>query len=68
MLINRTVITELVMQGGHATCNAVVAGALLGCKFGYSELPRDWLEGLIPQQVTWLNTKINSLLDMMALP
>ena len=56
------------MQGGHATCNAVVTGALLGCKFGYSELPRDWLEGLIPQQVTWLNTKINSLLDMMALP
>lgn len=64
----KTTITELVMQGGHATCNAVVAGALLGCKLGYSELPRDWLEGLIPQQVAWLNTKINSLLDMMALP
>lgn len=56
------------MQGGHATCNASVAGALLGCKYGYSELPKEWLEGLLPKQVTWLNRKVNALLDMMALP
>ena len=56
------------MQGGHATCNATVAGALLGCKVGYSELPRDWIDGLLPRQVAWLNAKINSFLDMMALP
>ena len=66
--INRTAITELAMQGGHATCNATVAGALLGCKVGYSELPRDWIDGLLPRQVAWLNTKINCFLDMMALP
>ena len=66
--INRTAITELAMQGGHATCNATVAGALLGCKVGYSELPRDWIDGLLPRQVAWLNTKVNSFLDMMALP
>lgn len=56
------------MQGGHATCNGTVAGAMLGCKVGYSELPRDWINGLLPKQVTWLNSKLNSLLDMMALP
>ena len=56
------------MQGGHATCNSTVAGAMLGCKVGYSELPRDWIDGLLPKQVTWLNAKLNSLLDMMALP
>lgn len=56
------------MQGGHATCNGTVAGAMLGCKVGYSELPRDWIDGLLPKQVTWLNSKLNSLLDMMALP
>lgn len=64
----KTTITELVMQGGHATCNAAVAGAMLGCKVGYSELPRDWIDGLLPTQVAWLNTKINCFLDMMALP
>ncbi|CAH3115337.1 unnamed protein product [Porites lobata] len=64
----KTAITELAMQGGHATCNATVAGALLGCKVGYSELPRDWIDGLLPRQVAWLNTKINCFLDMMALP
>ena len=56
------------MQGGHSSCNAAVAGAILGCKVGYSDLPKDWLEGLLPQQVDWLNKKINCLLDMMALP
>ena len=66
--VYRTAITELVMQGGHATCNGTVAGAMLGCKVGYSELPRDWIDGLLPKQVTWLNAKLNSLLDMMALP
>ena len=66
--VDRTTITELVMQGGHATCNGTVAGAMLGCKVGYSELPRDWIAGLLPKQVTWLNAKLNSLLDMMALP
>lgn len=64
----KTAITELAMQGGHATCNATVAGALLGCKVGYSELPRDWINGLLPRQVAWLNTKVNCFLDMMALP
>lgn len=24
--------------------NAAVAGALLGCKLGYSKLPQDWLK------------------------
>ena len=66
--VYRTAITELVMQGGHATCNGTVVGAMLGCKVGYSELPRDWIDGLLPKQVTWLNAKLNSLLDMMALP
>ncbi|XP_068718826.1 uncharacterized protein [Montipora capricornis] len=64
----KTAITELVMKGGHATCNAIVAGAMLGCKVGYSELPKEWIDGLLPQQLNWLNAKINCLLDMMALP
>ena len=55
------------MKGGPATCNAIVAGAMLGCKVGYSELPKEWIDDLLPQQLNWLNAKINCLLDMMAL-
>ena len=66
--LTRSAITDIAMQGGHTTCNVAVAGALLGCKVGYSHLPREWLHGLLPRQVAWLNTKINCLLDMMALP
>eukprot|EP00162_Nutomonas_longa_P010253 comp19805_c0_seq1/m.38289 comp19805_c0_seq1/g.38289 ORF comp19805_c0_seq1/g.38289 comp19805_c0_seq1/m.38289 type:complete len:383 (-) comp19805_c0_seq1:67-1215(-) len=39
-------ITDLVMQGGDADTNGAVAGALLGCKLGYSNLPINWLNGL----------------------
>lgn len=45
-------ITELSLQAGDADTNAAVAGALLGCKIGFSHLPKRWLEGLIHGQ--WL--------------
>ena len=65
---SRTIISDLVMRGGDADTNAVVAGAVLGCKLGYSCLPSDWLQGLLSKQKTWLNAKLNCLLDLMALP
>ncbi|KAI9330961.1 ADP-ribosylation/Crystallin J1 [Obelidium mucronatum] len=40
------VITELVMEAGDADTNACVAGALLGCRIGFSSLPKHWLESL----------------------
>ncbi|XP_062503400.1 ADP-ribosylarginine hydrolase Tri1-like isoform X2 [Corticium candelabrum] len=64
----KTIISDLVMRGGDADTNAVVAGAVLGCKLGYSCLPSDWLQGLLSKQKTWLNAKLNCLLDLMALP
>lgn len=64
----RTLISDLVMRGGDADTNATVAGAVLGCKLGYSHLPPDWLDGLLPKQKSWLNAKLNCLLDLMALP
>ena len=64
----RTLISDLVMRGGDADTNAAVAGAVLGCKLGYTRLPSDWLNGLLPKQKSWLNAKINCLLDLMALP
>lgn len=56
------------MQGADANCNACVTGALLGCKYGYTHLPKDWVEGLREKQVDWLNSRLNMLLDMMGIP
>ena len=39
----KQLINELVMEGGDSDTNAAVAGALLGCKIGYNQLPQDWL-------------------------
>jgi len=58
-------INELVMEGGDSDTNASVAGALLGCKFGFSQLPQDWLMGL--HQKEWLNEKVDRLLGLLGL-
>ena len=59
---------ELVHEVGDSNSNACVAGALLGCKVGYSHLPSNWINGLRKKQTTWLNAKINILLDLMGIP
>jgi len=59
---------SLFHEGGDSNSNGCVAGALLGCKIGYSKLPPDWLLGLRKEQTEWLNVKINHLLDMIGLP
>jgi ADP-ribosylglycohydrolase len=37
------IISELVWCGGDADTNAVVCGALVGCRIGYSNLPQAWI-------------------------
>ncbi|XP_048739714.2 uncharacterized protein LOC125654015 [Ostrea edulis] len=59
---------KLMMAAGDSNSNCCVAGALLGCKFGFSHLPKHWVHGLRKKQTTWLNVKINHLLDMIGLP
>lgn len=56
------------MYGGYSSMIGCIAGALLGCKYGYSTLPRHWIEGLKEKNKEFLNAKINALLDMMGLP
>lgn len=58
-------INELVMEGGDSDTNAAVAGALLGCKLGYSKLPQDWLNGLVNK--AWLDEKVDKFLDLLGL-
>lgn len=42
----KTLITELILEGGDADTNAAVAGALLGCRIGFEGLPKEWVVGL----------------------
>ena len=37
----RRVMNELILAGGDADTNGAVAGALLGCRLGFSQLPSD---------------------------
>jgi len=58
-------INELVLHAGDADTNGAVAGALLGCKVGYSQLPLVWLDGLKEKQ--WLEIKVKRLLELLGL-
>ena len=59
---------KIVMQGQDCKVTATLAGALHGALTGYSALPRNWVTQLPAKQVSWLNLKINHLLDLMAIP
>ena len=39
-------VLAVIREGGDADSNACVAGALLGARFGFSELPQEWVDGL----------------------
>ncbi|PGH03931.1 hypothetical protein GX51_03767 [Blastomyces parvus] len=53
------VITELTFEGGDADTNACVAGALLGCWFGYNSLPPQWRDGMV--HLDWMVGKSEAL-------
>ncbi|XP_076331546.1 uncharacterized protein LOC143236826 isoform X2 [Tachypleus tridentatus] len=64
----RSAVSQAIMEGGYASMNGFITGAFLGCKVGFSYLPRNWVTGLRHRQVAWLNEKVNALLDIMGLP
>jgi ADP-ribosylglycohydrolase len=52
-------ILNVIRQGGDTDTNAAVAGALLGCKLGYSRIPFHLIQGLRRRE--WLDSKIACL-------
>lgn len=64
----RSALSQLLMFGGYSSMTGCIAGSLLGCKYGFSRLPKQWIEELNAKNKEFLNTKINALLDMMGLP
>lgn len=54
-------IDSIIRRGGDADTNAAIAGALLGAKFGYEAIPKDWLAALLKPST--LDEVLQQLLD-----
>mmetsp|Transcript_10505 Transcript_10505/g.10497 ORF Transcript_10505/g.10497 Transcript_10505/m.10497 type:complete len:212 (-) Transcript_10505:14-649(-) len=54
-------IRDIIIQGGDADTNAAAAGALLGCKVGFSALPQNLVQQLLHKE--WLEEKITHLIN-----
>lgn len=56
-------IEKIILEGGDADTNACIAGALLGAKYGYKNIPTRLKEGLIYKEE--LDQKTNMLLEIL---
>jgi ADP-ribosylglycohydrolase len=56
----RQVINEITMEGGDADTNCALAGAFLGARLGYSNLPQDMLQKLPHKK--WLDNHVMAFL------
>ncbi|KAG8235566.1 hypothetical protein J437_LFUL013116 [Ladona fulva] len=61
-------VSKAAILCGHASANCCLSGALLGAVVGYSDLPAQWVLGLNASKRSNLTSRINSLLNIMALP
>ncbi|KAJ4456371.1 putative Histone deacetylase 6 [Paratrimastix pyriformis] len=61
----RETMTRIVMEGGDADTNGAVAGSLLGCKLGFSQLPPSWLQQM-PYR-SWLDCRVALFLRLLGL-
>ena len=64
----RDCLTSVVMSGGQASLNGLVAGAVYGALQGYHALPAQWIANIDRNFVMTLDKKINLLLDLMGVP
>ncbi|ORX48278.1 ADP-ribosylglycohydrolase [Hesseltinella vesiculosa] len=59
----KTILMDLVLQGGEADTNATVAAALLGLRIGYSHLPSEWVVGL--KRWEWLEDLVEEFCNLL---
>lgn len=59
----KRILMDIVLQGGEADTNASVAGALLGLRIGYSQLPSEWVVGL--KHWEWLEDCIEEFVGLL---
>ncbi len=55
-------ILPIIHEGGDADTNAAVAGALLGARFGYKNIPQQWVKELVYEQE--LNSRVEKLITL----
>mmetsp|Transcript_62960 Transcript_62960/g.148331 ORF Transcript_62960/g.148331 Transcript_62960/m.148331 type:complete len:161 (+) Transcript_62960:1063-1545(+) len=59
------VVRAIVREGGDADTNACVAGAVVGCRLGFSQLPAGWVAEL--PHASWLEAHAQKLLGLLGL-
>ncbi|RCH82342.1 hypothetical protein CU098_004884 [Rhizopus stolonifer] len=59
----KKMLMDVVMQGGEADTNATAAGAMLGARFGYSQLPTEWVVGM--KRWEWLEDKVDEFCSLL---
>jgi O-acetyl-ADP-ribose deacetylase (regulator of RNase III) len=55
----------ITLEAGDADTNAAIAGAVLGCKLGFSAIPPELVDGLVHKD--WLEERVGQLLRLMGL-
>jgi ADP-ribosylglycohydrolase len=56
-------LLDIIRQGGDDTTNATLVGAMLGARFGYSQLPTEWVVGL--KRWEWLEDKVDEFCSLL---
>ncbi|KAL7310450.1 hypothetical protein PS15m_009950 [Mucor circinelloides] len=59
----KKMLMDVAMQGGEADTNATAAGAMLGARFGYSQLPTEWVVGM--KRWEWLEDKVDEFCSLL---
>ena len=64
----RESLMNIIMMGGDAPLNGLVAGAVYGAISGYHALPSVWIQHIDKSFTTVLDKKLNLLFDLMGVP
>lgn len=64
----KAAMASIVMQGGHASINGLVAGAVFGLVEGFQTLPSTWIKNVDQNFKRNLDKKLNLLFDLMGVP
>lgn len=58
-------LTKVIREGGDADTNGAVVGALLGAKFGFNKIPKEFIEYMFVGQ--WMFREITPYIELMGL-